>query len=107
MFDGARREIKKGPVVLRGPTDRDAQRPVIWNIGALATSGHPKALDLFRNILRASSAIPGAFEPVLLDVEIDGREYQELHSDGGAIAHLFLYPPTSERGQGAVARRRS
>ena len=102
MFDEIGREYDKGRLLLIGTTDLDAQRPVIWNIGALATSGHPKALDLFRKILRASSAIPGAFEPVLLDVEIDGRKNQEMHVDGGAIAQLFLYPPTIELGQVGV-----
>jgi patatin-like phospholipase len=106
MFDEIGREYNKGRLLLIGTTDLDAQRPVIWNIGALAVSGHPKALDLFRKILRASSAIPGAFEPVLLDVEIDGRKYQEMHVDGGAIAQLFLYPPTIEVGQIGVARAR-
>jgi predicted acylesterase/phospholipase RssA len=106
MFDEIGREYNKGRLLLIGTTDLDAQRPVIWNIGALAVSGHPKALDLFRKILRASSAIPGAFEPVLLDVEIDGRKYQEMHVDGGAIAQLFLYPPTIEVGQVGVARWR-
>jgi predicted acylesterase/phospholipase RssA len=106
MFDEIAREYNKGRLLLIGTTDLDAQRPVIWNIGALAVSGHPKALDHFRKILRASSAIPGAFEPVLLDVEIDGRKYQEMHVDGGAIAQLFLYPPTIEVGQVGVARGR-
>jgi predicted patatin/cPLA2 family phospholipase len=106
MFDEIAREYNKGRLLLIGTTDLDAQRSVIWNIGALATSGHPKALDLFRKILRASSAIPGAFEPVLLDVEIDGRRYQEMHVDGGAIAQLFLYPPTIEVGQLGAARAR-
>jgi predicted patatin/cPLA2 family phospholipase len=106
MFDEIAREYNKGRLLLIGTTDLDAQRSVIWNIGALAASGHPKALDLFRQILRASSAIPGAFEPVLLDVEIDGRKYQEMHVDGGAIAQLFLYPPTIEVGQLGAARAR-
>ena len=70
----SRREYHKGRLLLIGTTDLDAQRPVIWNIGALAASGHPKALDLFRKILRASAAIPGAFQPVLIDVEIDGQQ---------------------------------
>ena len=74
MFDEIAREYQKGRLLLIGTTDLDAQRPVIWNIGALAVSGQPKALDLFREILRASSAIPGAFEPVLIDVEIDGQQ---------------------------------
>ena len=29
----------------------DAQRPVGWNLGAIAASGHPRALDLVRRIL--------------------------------------------------------
>lgn len=31
---------------------------------------------------------------MLIDVELDGKKYQELHVDGGAIAQLFLYPPS-------------
>ena len=106
MFDAIAREYDKGRLLLIGTTDLDAQRPVIWNIGALAASGHPKALDLFRKILRASAAIPGAFQPVLIDVEIDGKKYQEMHVDGGAIAQLFLYPPTIEVGRIGVPRAR-
>lgn len=87
-------EYAKGRLLLIGTTDLDAQRLVIWNIGAIAASGHPDSLDLFRKILRASSAIPGAFQPVLLDVELDGQKYQEMHVDGGAMAQLFVYPPS-------------
>lgn len=94
MFDAIAAEYNKGRLLMIGTTDLDAQRPVIWNIGAIAASGHPGSLDLFRKILRASAAIPGAFQPVLIDVELDGKKYQELHVDGGAIAQLFLYPPS-------------
>ena len=59
---------------------------------------HPKSLDLFRKILLASASIPGAFRPMLLDVEIDGENYQEMHVDGGAIAQLFLYPGSIDAG---------
>ncbi len=86
------REYRKGRLLLIGTTDLDAQRPNIWNIGAIADSGHPGALDLIRKVLRASSAVPAAFQPVMIDVELDGRAYQELHVDGGAIAQMFLYP---------------
>ena len=94
MFDAIAAEYRKGRLLLIGTTDLDAQRPVIWNIGAIAASGHPQGLELFRKILRASAAIPGAFQPVLIDVELDGKNYQEMHVDGGAIAQLFLYPPS-------------
>jgi hypothetical protein len=30
----------------------------------------------------------------MIDVEVDGVAYQEMHVDGGAIAQLFLYPPS-------------
>jgi predicted patatin/cPLA2 family phospholipase len=106
MFDAIAREYQKGRLLLIGTTNLDAQRPVIWNIGALATSGHPGALDLFRKILRASAAIPGAFQPVLIDVEIDGRKYQEMHVDGGAIAQLFLYPASIDLSKSGVRRVR-
>lgn len=86
-------EYRKGRLLLIGTTDLDAQQPCIWNIGAIADSGRPGALHLIREILRASSAVPGMFQPVLIDVELDGRKYQELHVDGGAIAQMFLYPP--------------
>ena len=94
MFDAIAREYGEGRLLLIGTTDLDAQRPVIWNIGALAASGKPGALDLFRKILRASAAIPGIFQPVMVDVELEGRPYEEMHVDGGAIAQLFLYPPS-------------
>ena len=106
MFDAIAREYGKGRLLLIGTTDLDAQRPVIWNIGALAASGHPQSLELFRKILRASAAIPGAFQPVMVDVEIDGRKYQEMHVDGGAIAQLFLYPPTIDIARSSIKRVR-
>lgn len=106
LLDAIGREYDKGRLLLIGTTDLDAQRPVIWNIGALAVSHHPKALDLFRRILRASTAIPGAFQPVLIDVEINGAKFQEMHVDGGAIVQLFLYPPSLEVGQVAHERPR-
>jgi predicted acylesterase/phospholipase RssA len=60
----------------------------------IATSKDPRALDLFRAIMVTSAAIPGAFPPTLIDVEVDGKAYQEMHVDGGAVAQVFLYPPT-------------
>jgi hypothetical protein len=92
MMTAIAEEYRKGRLLLIASTDLDAQTPSIWNIGAIAASGRPGALDLIRNILRASAAVPGFFQPVMIDVEIDGVHYQELHVDGGAIAQMFLYP---------------
>ena len=93
MLTAIAQEYEKGHLLLIGTTDLDAHRPVIWNIGAIAASGQPEALDLFRKILLASSAVPAVFPPVLIDVEVNGHRHQEMHVDGGAIAQMFLYPP--------------
>jgi hypothetical protein len=82
----------EGRLLLIGTTDLDAQQPVMWNIGAIAQSGHPRALDTIRRIMLASAAIPGAFPPTMFDVTLDGKPYQEMHVDGGAFAQAFLYP---------------
>ena len=94
MMQAIAQEYRKGRLLLIGTTNLDAEQPVIWNIGAIADSGSPAALDLIRRILRASSAIPGIFQPVMIDVVLNGKQYQELHVDGGAIAQIFLYPPS-------------
>lgn len=107
MFAAIAREYNEGRLLLIGTTDLDAQRPVIWNIGALAASGKPGALELFRKILRASAAIPGLFQPVMIDVELDGKKYQEMHVDGGAIAQLFLYPPSLQANRMLKRERRA
>jgi predicted acylesterase/phospholipase RssA len=96
-------EHAKGRILLIGTTNLDSRRPVLWNIGKIAASGHPKALDLFRTILIASSAIPGAFPPVLLEVEAKGKRFHEMHVDGGASAQVFLYPPQHKLGELSAA----
>ena len=82
----------KGRLLAIGTTNLDALRPVSWNIGRIAASGHPDALDLIRKVLLASASIPIAFPPVHIEVEVDGRRYEEMHVDGGATAQIFLYP---------------
>jgi len=84
----------KGRLLLVGTTDLDAQQPIIWNMTRIAASRDPQALELFRTIMIASAAIPGAFPPVMIDVLADGRHYQEMHVDGGAMTQVFIYPPS-------------
>jgi len=86
-------EYANGRMLLIATTDLDARRPVVWNMGEIASSTDPRALDLFRKIMIASASIPGAFPPMMIDVEVDGKPYQEMHVDGGAMAQVFMYPP--------------
>ena len=92
MMNAIATQYRKGRLLLIGTTNLDVQRPIIWNIGAIAASGKPEALDLFRKILLASASVPGAFPPVMIDVEAGGQHYQEMHVDGGAVAQTFLIP---------------
>src|SRR5262245_4518737 len=91
MIDAIGAEYPKGRLLFLATTNLDARRPVVWNITKIAASGQPGALDLIRKIMLASTAIPGAFPPVMFDVEANGKTYQEMHVDGGASAQVFVY----------------
>jgi predicted acylesterase/phospholipase RssA len=94
LLDEIAAEYAKGRLLLVGTTNLDSMEPVIWNMTAIAASHDPHALELFRKIMVASAAIPGAFPPVMIDVTVDGVHYQEMHVDGGAMAQVFAYPST-------------
>jgi hypothetical protein len=83
---------KRGRRLFVATTNLDAHRGVVWNMGAIAAKGDEAALKLFRDILSASTAIPGLFPPVLIDVEANGKKTQEMHADGGLTAQVFVAP---------------
>jgi predicted acylesterase/phospholipase RssA len=99
MLKAIAAEHAKGRMLLIGTTDLDARRPVIWNIGKIAENGGPPALELVHKILIASTAIPAAFPPMMIDVEVNGKHYQEMHVDGGASRQVFVYPPKLQLAQ--------
>jgi predicted acylesterase/phospholipase RssA len=84
-------EHRRGRRLYVGTTNLDAQRLVVWNMGAIAASGQPGSLQLFRQVLLASASIPVAFPPVYIEVEVDGKRFDEMHVDGGVIAEFFLW----------------
>jgi predicted acylesterase/phospholipase RssA len=77
----------------------DTGQAIVWNMGEIARDG---LYDLFRNVMRASSALPGLFPPVTLRFERNGRTLEETHVDGG-LHMQFLAVPTAA----ATAPRRS
>ncbi len=85
-------EHRRGRQLWIGTTNLDAGRPVLWSIGAIANSADPRRVKLIHDILLASASVPGAFPPVLINVNADGRTYDELHVDGGTTNQVFLYP---------------
>ncbi len=94
MLHKIAQEYDKGRILLIATTILDTQRPIIWNMTKIAASNHPQALDLFRKLMIASAAIPGAFPPTMIDVEVDGKPFQEMHVDGGTVSQVFVYPPS-------------
>ena len=73
-------------------SDLDADRSVVWNMGAIAAHGGDGAIKLFRTVLLASSAIPGGFPPVQIEVEANGKRFTEMHADGGVGGQFFVAP---------------
>ena len=105
LLDEIAAEYAKGRLLLVGTANLDTMEPVIWNMTAIAARKDPQAITLFSKILLASASIPGAFPPVMIDVNLGGTHYQEMHVDGGTTAQLFLYPPTLSLANGPQRKR--
>jgi hypothetical protein len=86
------REHKRGRRLLVGTTNLDAERPVVWDIGAIAMSGVAGRKQLIQDILVASASIPGLFPPVNIKVVADGKTFDEIHVDGGTSNQAFMFP---------------
>ena len=84
------KEYYKGRRLYIGTTNLDTQQLVVWNMGKIASLGNDNALALFRKVILASTAFPGAFPPVFFQVEVNGKPYDEMHMDGGIAKQVFL-----------------
>jgi hypothetical protein len=73
-----------------GTMELRTKRFVIWDIGAIASSGRADADELVRKILLASMSWPGFTPPVPFNVVVNGHAYEEEHCDGGMVAMAFV-----------------
>ncbi|CAN7409653.1 patatin-like phospholipase family protein [Phenylobacterium sp. LjRoot219] len=105
VLDDIAAEYAKGRLLFVGTTDLDSREPVIWDMTAIAASKDPHALALFRKVILASASIPGVFPPVMIDVTVDGRRYQEMHVDGGTTQQVFMYPSSFQLREVALKDR--
>lgn len=85
-------EHQKGRRLIVGTTNIDAERPVLWDIGALASAGTPESFALVRKVILASAAIPVLFKPVRIPVTDGTTTKEELHVDGALTQQIFAYP---------------
>ncbi len=84
-------EGAKGRRLFIATSNLDAQRPVLWDLTAVAAVGGPRALETFRKVILASAAIPVLFPPVYMHVTAGGKDYDEMHVDGGVSTQIVLY----------------
>jgi hypothetical protein len=105
LIDRVAREHARGRRLFVGTANLDAQRMVVWNMGAIAASPAPERYALFRQILLASSAIPALFPPVMIRAEATGRPVTEMHVDGCTTAQILTLPSEAMAGNAKGARR--
>lgn len=86
------RESERGRLLFVLTTNLDSQRPVLWDMGAIAREDSPGSVQRFRDVLVASASIPAVFPPMLLDADANGHAFQELHVDGSVSANVFTLP---------------
>lgn len=92
-------EHKRGRRLLVGTVNLDAQKFVIWDMGAIAERGD---IELFRKVIIASAAIPVIFPPSIFHVEAGGNPYDEIHVDGGTLTQVFTTYKLLEGMQGVA-----
>jgi predicted patatin/cPLA2 family phospholipase len=87
------REHAKGRRLYVGTTAVESKQFVVWDIGEIAMRGGECDRELIKKILLGSAAIPGAFPPQHIQVNVDGQCVTERHADGGVSRAIFIQPP--------------
>jgi Patatin-like phospholipase len=90
MLADLRQAHAQGRRFFVGTMSLQTKRLVIWDIGALASSGRPDAGEMVRKVLLASFTYPGFAPPVRVNWEVKGQCCTEEHCDAGMVAMVFL-----------------
>jgi Patatin-like phospholipase len=80
LRDSLRTAFAQDRQVVFGTTDLDLGIGRTWDLGAVLDGGD-EGLVRTRALLKAASAIPGIFPPVVID--------QHVHSDGGIVSNIL------------------
>lgn len=80
----------EGRRLFLGTLNLQTKRLVVWDVGAIASSGRPDSTEMVRKIILAACSIPGLLPAVEFDVTVNGERYTELHADGGAVTQTFM-----------------
>jgi hypothetical protein len=82
-------EQARGRRLLVATTNLDTEQLIVWDMGAIAAQGGPKARELFAEVLIASASVPGVFPPTLIPVQSGARRFSEMHVDGQTESPFF------------------
>ncbi len=83
-------EHKKGRRLYIGTTNIDTGQLIVWDMGAIASSNRADKYQRFCNIIYASSALPIYLPPQYMEVNIEGKDYYQMHIDGGIHSQVFM-----------------
>ena len=101
LLDEIAREHRRGRRLYVATTNLDAGRLVVWDIGLIAASGHPRRARIVQKILRASAAVPGFFKPVYIQ-PLPDNPARQMHVDGSVkapflVQEFMLLPSAREK----------
>jgi len=73
-----------------GTTNIDTGQLIVWDMGAIASSSRSDKYQRFSDIIYASSALPIYLPPQYISVDIEEKQYYQMHVDGGIYSHVFM-----------------
>jgi hypothetical protein len=90
LLEKVAQEYKKGRRLYIGTTNIDNGTLTVWDMSAIAASNQPNKLQLYRDIIYASSAMPGVFDPSYFEIHYKGTTYYQMHIDGSMSSYVFM-----------------
>ena len=90
LLDQVAKEYAAGRRLYVGTTNIDNGTLTVWDMTAIAASDKADKLQLYRDIIYASSAMPGVFDPAYFKVNYKGHTYYQMHIDGGMSDYVFM-----------------
>jgi predicted acylesterase/phospholipase RssA len=89
LLDRVAAEHRAGRRLYVATTNLDSGEMVVWDMGFIAASGHPRRLEIYQQVLRASAAVPGLFKPVYIRPS-NASKARQMHVDGGVKSPILL-----------------
>ena len=83
-------EHKKGRRLYIGTTNIDTGQLTVWDMGAIASSDREDKYERFCDIVYASTALPIYLPPQYMKVNLEDKDYYQMHIDGGIYTQVFM-----------------